>query len=56
MLLVIINLVFLPMVQYSDEEFHCKCEPPALLLIVLLYCFSENINHYKSMVKECRKK
>ena len=63
MLLVIFDFVFLPMIQHLmqdlDSEFQGKrgpkAYPRALLLIVVLYCFSENINKYKSMAKECKK-
>lgn len=63
MLLAIFNFVFLPMVQHLmrdlDSEFKGKhgpkAYPRALLLIVVLYCFSEDINKYKSMTNECKK-
>lgn len=46
--------------QNLDDEFQSKREPKAypraLLLIVVLYCFSENINKYKSMSEGCKKK
>ena len=63
MLLIIFNFVFLPMVQHLMHELDSKFDgkrgrkayPRTLLLIVVLYCFSENINLYKGMVKECKK-
>jgi len=63
MLLAIFNFVFLPMVQHLmqdlDSEFKGKrgpkAYPRALLLIVVLYCFSEDINKYKSIANECKK-
>lgn len=63
MLLVIFNFVFLPMIQHSmqnlDGKFQSKSGPKAyprtLLLIMVLYCFSENINKYNSIAEECKK-
>ena len=47
------------LMQDLDSEFQGKCGPKAypraLLLIVVLYCFSENINKYESMAKECKR-
>ena len=62
-LLLIFNFAFLPMIQditrEMDAEFKGKRGPKAyprvLLLIVVLYCFSENICRYKDMSKECKK-
>ena len=62
-LLLIFNFAFLPMIQditrEMDAEFKGKRGPKAyprvLLLIVVLYCFSENLCRYKDMSKECKK-
>lgn len=63
MLLIIYNFAFLTVIQHLmhdlDSKFQGKRGPKAyprvLLLIVVLYCFSEKINTYKGMVKECEK-
>ena len=63
MLLVIFNFVFLPVVQdlmqKLDSAFASKSGPKAyprtLLLIVVLYCFNENIDAYEDISKECDK-
>ena len=63
MLMMIFNFVFLPMVQdlmhNLDSQFKGKrgrkAYPRTLLLIVVLYCFSENIKLYKYMAKECKR-
>ena len=62
-LLLIFNFAFLPMIQdimqEMDAEFKGKRGPKAyprvLLLIIVLYCFSENQCRYKDMSKECKK-
>ena len=62
-LLVIFNFAFTPMVLDLMKELDSKFDgvrgrkayPRVLLLIVVLYCFSEGITNYKMMSKECKK-
>lgn len=61
-LLVIFNFAFTPMIQDLMKELDSKFDgirgnkayPRVLLLIVVLYCFSKNINKYDSMSEECK--
>ena len=62
-LLIIFNFAFTPMIQDLMKELDSKFDglkgrkayPRVLLLIVVMYCFSENINNYNKMSKECKK-
>ena len=61
-LLLIFNFAFLPMIQDITKEMDAefkgkrgrKAYPRVLLLITVLYCFSENICRYKDMSKKCK--
>lgn len=62
-LFLIIDFVFLKMVQDLTQKLDAKFDgkkgrpayPRTLLLIIVMYCFYENINSYKAMAKECKK-
>ena len=62
-LLFIFNFAFTPMIKdlmsQLDAEFSSKkgrkAYPRVLLLIVVMYCFTQNIGNYKQMSSECKK-